>query len=198
MLAGGTRVLPPNNRWRGPCHPSGLTKSWLTNVQHTPSASSMYGKPQFAELSRRLADDELARIALTDQLVPAAQEALAEDLKTRRVTDLTEYRTALEIAAEASSPAGEAEIQARMHRALAESGLAVAAWGMAAVLPYVWFARPNGTVELEVSAIGTVLVALSCYFGLRAHRRGSRVGFLLKFALPLVILGISTAILLRV
>jgi hypothetical protein len=63
-----------------------------------------------------LADDELARIALTDELVPEAQEKLEEGLQTRGLTDLWEYKRALDRAAadraEATKPA---QNEVRLH-----------------------------------------------------------------------------------
>ena len=59
----------------------------------------MFQELRFREYYGHLADDELARIALTDQLVPAAQEALQEELQKRGLTDLSDYKRALDEAA---------------------------------------------------------------------------------------------------
>jgi hypothetical protein len=67
----------------------------------------MPDKSQFRDYYSRLADDEVARIALTNYLLPEAQEALADELQKRGLTDLTEYKTALAEAAAASSPERE-------------------------------------------------------------------------------------------
>jgi hypothetical protein len=59
----------------------------------------MFPELRFREYYGHLADDELARIALTDELVPEAQQALKEELQKRGLTDLSEYKRALEQAA---------------------------------------------------------------------------------------------------
>lgn len=59
----------------------------------------MQDRLQFAETYSRLADDELARLALSNQLVPEAQEALTLELQKRGLTNLHEYKHALEEAA---------------------------------------------------------------------------------------------------
>ena len=51
---------------------------------------------RFAEYYTRLADDELARIALENHLVSEAQDALTDELRKRGLTDLTSYRKTLE------------------------------------------------------------------------------------------------------
>jgi len=55
----------------------------------------MFDKWQFGEYYGRLADDELARIALSNHLVPDAQEAIAVELQKRGLTDLSEYKKGL-------------------------------------------------------------------------------------------------------
>jgi hypothetical protein len=59
----------------------------------------MFQELQFREYYGHLADDELARIALTDELVPEARQALKEELQKRGLTDLSEYKTAVDQAA---------------------------------------------------------------------------------------------------
>jgi hypothetical protein len=51
---------------------------------------------RFANTYRGLADDELARIALSNNLLPEAQEALTSEMQRRGLTDLSEYKRALD------------------------------------------------------------------------------------------------------
>ena len=149
----------------------------------------MYDRLQFAELYSRLADDELARIALENHLVPEAHEALAVELQKRGLNDLSEYKRNFEEAATASSvETGRAPIE----RSRDEWLFAFAACLMAVLLPlqFEYAGLPHlNRVEL---VIGGLVIALSCFLGLRARRKGSDKGFLLKFVLPLVLLGVST------
>jgi hypothetical protein len=59
----------------------------------------MFQELKFREYYCHLADDELARIALTDDLVPEARHALSEELQKRGLTDLSDYKKALDQAA---------------------------------------------------------------------------------------------------
>jgi hypothetical protein len=65
--------------------------------------TTMSDKWQFREYYGRLADDELARIALLDHLVPEAQETLTDELQKRGLTDPSEYKRTLAESAAASS-----------------------------------------------------------------------------------------------
>jgi len=149
----------------------------------------MYDRLQFAELYSRLADDELARIALENQLVPEAHEALAVELQKRGLNDLSEYKRNFEEAAAASSvETGQAPIE----RPREEWLFAFAACLMAILLPLQFeFAGLPHLDRVEL-ALGALFIAFSCFLGLRARRKGSHKGFLLKFVLPLVLLGVST------
>jgi hypothetical protein len=99
------------------------------------------------------------------------------------------------------------ELQRQMQRQISEWILAFAAWCSAIGVPLVigmcwkalthndWKALThNGNAPgLLYALFGvTAPVALSCYFGIRAHRQGSRIGYFLKFIVPLTLLGIST------
>jgi hypothetical protein len=158
----------------------------------------MYETPQFAELYRRLPDDELARIALANHLLPEAERALTGELQRRGLTDLSEYKKALEESAAASSPERQMELLTQMKQAYVEWLFAVVASALAVMLPVVWFLDQNvpAGIKLKVSALGAVLVGLSCYFGIKARRRGSRVGLWFKCVIPIILLAISTFVVL--
>ena len=156
----------------------------------------MSDKSQFREYYSGLADDELARIALSNHLVPEAQELLTDELQKRGLTDLREYKRALEEAAEASSLGRELEIQAQMKLAFAEWMLVLMAWVLAIALPFIWIASPNRSEALKVSVIGTVFIVFSGHLGLRARRRGSYKGYVLKLMFPLILLATSTTVVL--
>ena len=153
----------------------------------------IYDRQQFADFYSRVADDELARIALSNHLIPEAQEALTVELQKRGLTDLSEYKHALEEAAAASSPRSQLEFQARIYRAFVEWMFASMAWVLAVSLPpLIWFAAPHGSDALKLCLIEALFIAVSCYLGVKARREGSRKGFVLKFMLPLILLGMST------
>jgi len=156
----------------------------------------MNDKPQFAARYSRLADDELARIALSDELLPEAHEALSNELEKRGLTDLSEYKKALEEADAASTVDRQPEYQMQMRQVLTEWILVFMAWAFAIAAPFIWLAAPNGSDALKVSALGASFIAFSCYLGIKARRKGSSTGFWLKCALPLVFLGTSTLVVL--
>jgi hypothetical protein len=162
----------------------------------------MPDRSQFSDYYSRLADDQLARIALSNHLVPEAQEALNEEMQKRGLTDLTEYKRALEEAAAASTLGSALQVQAQMKWQFAKWMIAFMAWGFAITLPLAWLPlawTPGAAAlsdALEITAMGGLCIALSCYLGIRARRQGSRAGYVLKSMLPLVLLGISTAVVL--
>jgi hypothetical protein len=158
----------------------------------------MSDRQQFREYYGRLADDELARIALSNHLVPEAQEALTDEMQKRGLTDLTEYKRALDEAAAASSPERQLEITAGMKRELTEWVLVFMAWVLALVLPFAWLASPNRSDAFQFTLMATPFIAVSCYLGIKARREGSRREYFLKVTLPLVLLGISTLVALSV
>lgn len=157
-----------------------------------------FDRLRLSEHYHQLADDELARIALSGNLMPEAQEALAIELRERGMTDLSEYKRALEEAAAASSPAREAEYQAQMQQKFSEAALVFAAWLMAVALPFIIASstRPTGSNALKLYGMGTLLIAFSCYLGFRARRRHSRKGYVLKLIVPLVLLVVSAVLVL--
>jgi hypothetical protein len=154
----------------------------------------MNDRLKFAEVYSGLADDELARLALSDHLVPEAQEALTVELEKRRIADLSEYKHRLEEAAVASCLRRELELQARPKSPSRDGVLVFAAWALAILLPLQFFlaAPPRSPAFVRLCLVGGVYIAFSCYRGLKARRDGSRKGFVLKFVLPLTFLGIST------
>jgi hypothetical protein len=156
----------------------------------------MYDRLQFADFYSRLADDELARVALSNHLVPEAQEALTVELQKRGLTDLSEYKRALEEAAAASSLGNDLGSKAGKNRASEAWLFAFAAWLLAALMPLqLGFAALPDLTARELIA-GALVIGLSCYLGLKARRDGSRKGFVLKFVLPLILLGVSTLVVL--
>jgi hypothetical protein len=80
----------------------------------------MLQEPEFRERYSRMADDELARIALESELVPEAQKTLKEELQKRGLSDLSKYEAALKQAAEERSLGRQMELQVRMERQIAE------------------------------------------------------------------------------
>lgn len=157
----------------------------------------MNDKLKFAEVYRGLADDELARLALSNQLVPEAQEALTVELEKRRITDLSEYKHTLEEAAGTSSLRRELELEARLKSPSRDGVLVFAAWVLAILLPlqFLSVTPPRSPALIWLCLVGGVYIAFSCYRGLKAWRDGSRKGFVLKFVFPLTFLGISTVFL---
>ena len=155
-------------------------------------AADMFQELQFREHYSRLADDELARIALENELVPEAQTALSEELLKRGLTDLSKYKAALAQAAEERSLGRQMEIQARMQSQFAEWGFTLIGWLFAALGPFIWVAAPNAADVLKTVVALTAFIGFSCYLGIRARRRGSRAGYILKFVFPLILLAIST------
>lgn len=156
----------------------------------------MANKGQFLEYYSRLADDELARIALQDQLVPEAQDAITDELQKRGLSDLSEYKRALDESAAASSVENELQIQVRMKRQVSEWVFVFLAWASAIASPFILVAGPDGSEALKFSGMAALPIAFSCYLGIKARRQGSRQGYVLKFMLPLILLGISTLVVL--
>ena len=151
---------------------------------------------RFAEVYSRLADDELARVALADHLVPEAKEALDAELQKRGLNDLSEYKHTE--GAGTNSLARELEIQSRLRRPTGDRVFVFAAWILALSVPLIFLSAtpPGFAIEIRVCLAGTALIAVSCYRGLKARREGSRRGFVLKFVLPLILLGVSTTVVL--
>ena len=154
----------------------------------------MPGQPQFGELYRRFADDELARLALTYNLAPEAQEALTIELRKRGLTDLSEHKSNLTQAAASSSLENQLAIQGRVKWQFAQALLTFMAWVMAPIIPFAWVVTPEYSDSLKISLIGALFIAFSCYLGIRSRREGSRWGCRLEFLLPLILLGISTVL----
>jgi hypothetical protein len=109
-------------------------------------ASSMFQELQFREHYSRLADDELARIALENELVPEAQRALSEELQKRRLTDLSKYKAALEQAADERSLGRQMEIQTRMEQQFVEWMFTLMGW-------IFGHSRANALAAMSASAI---------------------------------------------
>jgi hypothetical protein len=150
----------------------------------------MYDRQRFADLYGRLADDELARIALSNNLVPEAQEALTVELQKRGLNDLSEYKRLLEDAATSSFPESPSIDKTR------ENWIFVfAAWVLAGYLPpAVWLTPLDASMARRLWFVAALYILGSCYLGFKARREGSRKGFVLKFMLPLLILGVSTLV----
>lgn len=157
---------------------------------------TMHDRPRFAEVYSRLADDELAHVALSGHLVPEAQEALTVELQKRGLVDLSQYKHTLEQAAGPSSLESDLEFQGGLKQASSDRMFVFAAWVLAASVPLVFLLaeRPNSAVLIRLYLVGALFIAVSCYRGVRALRDGSRKGFVLKFLLPLILAGSSTAL----
>lgn len=143
---------------------------------------------KFSEYYRGLADDELARIALENHLVPEAYKALTVELHQRGLTDLSEYNRPLAQSTAALHAWREPDTSTR-----AKEGwtMAVAAWVLAITLPFIAEIERQGTSDTVLLAVGAIYLRLSCYLGIKDRRQGSKRGFILKFVLPLVLLAAS-------
>jgi hypothetical protein len=95
----------------------------------------MHDRLRFAEVYGRLADDELARIALSGNLVPDAEEALTVELQKRGIADLSQYKHTLEAAAGASSVGSDVEGQSGLKQAPGDRMFVLAAWVLAVCIP---------------------------------------------------------------
>jgi hypothetical protein len=170
----------------------GRTRSHVTHGH----ATTMNDTLRFAEVYRRLADDELARVALSNHLVPEAQEAVKAELQRRGLNDLSEYKHTLEEAAGTTSLGAELAFQGGLKRPTGDGVFVFAAWVLALSVPLIFLSAPppGFAVEIRVCLAGTALIAVSCYRGLKARREGSHRGFVLKFVLPLILLGLSTTV----
>lgn len=156
----------------------------------------MQDRPQFAEVYSRLADDELARVALSGNLVPEAQEALTVELDKRGLADLSQYKHTLEEAAGASLLGSDLRFQRGQKRASGDRIFVLAAWVLAVSIPLIFLLSepPSAAILVRLCIVGSLFIAVSCYRGLRALRDGSRKGFVLKFLLPLILLGASIVV----
>ena len=156
----------------------------------------MHDKPQFAEVYGRLADDELARVALGGNLVSEAQEALTAELEKRGLTDLSQYKRTPGQAAGMSSLTGDLQFQAGVKGKSSDRIFVLAAWVLAISIPLIFLLAqpPSSAMLIRLCLVGALFIAVSCYRGLRALRDGSRKGFVLKFLLPLILLGASTVV----
>jgi hypothetical protein len=156
----------------------------------------MQDRLRFAEVYSRLADDELARVALGGNLVSEAQEALTAELEKRGLTDLGQYKRTPGQAAGMSSLTGDLQFQAGVKGKSSDRIFVLAAWVLAVSIPLVFLSeeRPSSAILIRLCLVGGLFIAVSCYRGLRARADGSRKGFVLKFLVPLILLGASTAI----
>lgn len=154
----------------------------------------MSDKQQFGEHYRRLADDELARLALENHLVADAKEALADELKRRKISDLSEYKKTLDESKAQRTAARELQFQSNGLQQFRLWALVCIAWLLAVAGPFIFAANPHDSNSLKVCLLGVLLIAFSCYLGIKAQRAGSRVGYFLKLKLPLILLAISSAI----
>lgn len=150
---------------------------------------------RFAEVYSRLADDELARVALSGHLVPEAQEALTVELEKRGLTDLSQYKRAPDQAAGISALARGLQFQAGAKQKSSDRIFVLGAWVLAVSIPLVFLSDepPSSAILIRLCVVGGLFIAVSCYRGLRARSDGSRKGFVLKFLLPLILLGASSA-----
>ena len=78
--------------------------------------------------------------------------------------------------------------------AVAKVMLPVMAWLIAIFLPLTPIIRAPLPGDAQVYFVLALLLAASCYWGVRARRRGSRLTFRLMTVVPLTLLGLSTVI----
>ncbi|HEV2471408.1 MAG TPA: hypothetical protein VGS41_02005, partial [Chthonomonadales bacterium] len=95
-----------------------------------------------------MADDELARVALSGHLVPEAQEALTVELEKRGLTDLSQYKRTLEDAARTSSLGSDLQFRGGLKQASSDRIIVLAAWVLAVSIPPIFL-----SVEPPSSAI---------------------------------------------
>ena len=148
---------------------------------------------RFRECYRHLPDDELARCALEDELVPEARQPLAEELHHRGLTDLSAYKSRLDQDAAQSSSGTDREAMAPAEDPMDAYFFAWLASVLALVGPVllVTLAAPDSDM-VELAVVTAALIGFSGYLGVRARRQGSRKGHRLMLVLPLVLLGLST------
>jgi hypothetical protein len=154
----------------------------------------MSDRQQFHEHYRQLTDDELARIALAGDLVPEADEALRFELSRRGLIDLSSYKRSLEEAADLQGAARQMEFQAATGRRFAESMLVLVACVGATTLPLILTLHPRDANALTICLGVSLVIACSCFLGIRARKIGSRTGAFFKLTLPLILLGLSTVV----
>lgn len=132
----------------------------------------MQDRLRFAEVYRRLADDELARVALSGHLVPEAQEALAVELEKRGLTNLSQYKHTPEQVAGTSSLERHLQFQGGVKQVSSDRIFVLAAWVLAVSIPLVFLSDepPSSTILIRLCLVGAVFIAISCYRGLRARR----------------------------
>ncbi len=152
------------------------------------SRTAMPGSWKFSEYYRGLADDQLARIALEDHLVPEAYEALRVELHQRGLTDLSEYKRTLDQSTDTLHAWREPDTSTS-----AKEGwtMVVAGWVLAITLPFIGEIERQGAPDTVLLAVGAIYIGWSCYLGIKDRRQGSKRGFILKFVLPLVLLSAS-------
>jgi hypothetical protein len=149
---------------------------------------------RFSEYYRTLADDQLARIALEDELIPDAKEALGKELRRRGISDLSEYKEVLDESKASTMAMLEQPVQSSGLLQFRLWGLVFVAWLFAASGPFIFAANTHDLGLSKVYFVGLAIVAFSCYLGIKAKREGSRAGYFLKLILPLMLLGISSVI----
>lgn len=107
-----------------------------------------------------------------------------------RLTDLSEYKKSPEGFPEALLARREPGASAR---ARPEWAFVLGAWVIAAVLPIMFEVRgTRASDSVTFLVVGGVYIAFSCYLGIKARRQGSKKGFVLKFIVPVVLVGLST------
>ena len=151
---------------------------------------------EFREYYSQLRDDDLAYIALSKDLVPEAREAMTVELHKRGLTDLREYKKVLDEAAVAMAPETQLQIQAEMEYRFREWTFVLLVWTLALLLPFISLAALHDPSALKFSALAVLFIAVSCYLGIRARRKGSHKGYVLRLVVPLTLIGFSVLIVL--
>lgn len=148
---------------------------------------------RFRDYYRSLDDHDLARLALTEDLVPEARAAVNEELAVRGLSDLSQFKQRMreDAAWVRQSQADAPLVQRRQQELLNECVLVPCAWVLASLGPFMalWPGRPSDRWALAALAAP---LGLSIWLGLRARRAGRRLVYHLEVTVPLALLVISS------
>jgi hypothetical protein len=149
---------------------------------------------RFRETYAGLPDDQLKVVALRSDLQPEAEAALKDELEARRVTpaDLKAFRRELKTN---RAIARYAESVAYVERSRLEArfflgSVVLIAWAAAVFAP----ALVTSADELDLLELCMLFgpIAVSGYLGIRARRKGRKLGFYLMTVVPIALLVLST------
>jgi hypothetical protein len=152
-------------------------------------------KQRFRDTYAGLPDDQLKMVALRSDLQPDAEAALKEELEARNLTaaDLKTFRREMKrnraAARHAESTVHERARHFELRMAL--GFLVLMAWVCAWFMPFTVVSGQSRDL-FELCAITAAFIGVSGFLGLRARRKGRKLGFYLMAVVPLVILVVST------